>query len=48
MAELGAGKGGGYGIAAEGHSIIFGDGLFVTGRNCIADNRDINIGLTDE
>ena len=48
LAELGAGEGSGRGIAAKGHRIVLGDGLFVAVGQGVGDHADVDIGVTDE
>src|SRR5580658_7677615 len=47
-AELGAGKGRGYRIAAEGDGIIMRDRLLVAGRHGFGADRHVDISLADE
>src|SRR5690606_31973280 len=46
--ELGAGEGGGDGIAAEGDGVVPSDRLLVAGRNFIREEGYVDIGLADE
>jgi len=48
VAQLGAGEGGGDGVAAEGHSVVAGDGLVVALRHAVGEKGHIDIGLTNE
>ena len=48
MAQLGAGEGGGEGVAAEGNRIVLGDRLLVPLGHFIRDQGHVDIGLANE